>query len=325
MLRYLSASDLVAALPMAAAIEAIEAAFVDAHAGRARCPSRTVIDESIADGERRSLLLTMPAAWDGRGFGAKVSTFLGDNPAHGLPAVQGVAVMLDIDSGTPRLLVDAAALTSRRTAAMVGLATRQLAAPDAATLGVVGTGALAREMIEAVSVVRPIGRVFLYNRTAAKADRLAESMQDMTIEVLDSADAVAERSSVLILATSSTEPVVSDRSVRAGSHINAVGNFSPRGREVEGRTVGRAELWVDSYEGAETEAGDLLLAAEEGRIEAGRAGIRGDLARLACGRGAPEGRELTLFKTVGTAIADIAGMVAAYEGAERRGLGTVLD
>lgn len=325
---------------MEAAIEAMQAAFRDAFAGHVLCPPRTVLEQSIGEARARSMLLTMPAAWSGHGFGAKVSTFIGDNAAHGRPAVQGIAALLDVETGAPALLVDAAALTTRRTAAMVGLATRELADPEAESLGIIGTGALAAEMIEAVRTVRPLRRVWLYNRNADKARRLAASLQEISLqgissqgissqgisaEVLDSADAVARRSRILVLATSSTDPVVSDTALLPGTHVNAVGNFSPRGREVEGPTVGRSEVWVDTWEGCESEAGEILLAAQEGFIAPGREGVQGELARLVSVPHRPTGADLTLFKSVGTAIADIAGMAAAREGAERLGIGTVLS
>lgn len=323
-LRYLSAADLERALPVADAIDALEAVFRDAGAGKAQAAARTVMEQPLGGG-RRSLLLAMPASWSGHGFAAKVSSFIADNPSHGRPAVQGLAALLDPATGDPLLVVDAGALTVRRTAAMVGLATRYLARADARVVGLIGTGALARDMVHAVAAVRVIQEVRAFNRTAARAHEVAAQLPWPT-RVESSPEAVAAAADVLVVATSSTEPVVDGSVIRPGTHINAVGNFSPQGREIDGPTVARASPWVDSWEGALAEAGDLLLAASEGLIPAGRDGIRGDLAALVTA--APGGRrsreEITLFKSVGTALADIGALWAAQRTASAYGMGTVL-
>lgn len=324
-LRYLSADELDRALPMADAIDAMEAVFRDAGAGRATAPERTVLTEDLGGG-RRSLLLTMPASWSGRGYGAKVTSFVGDNPAHGLPAVQGVAVLLDPATGRPLLLVPAGALTVRRTAAMVGLATRALARADAVVLGIIGTGALAADMIRAVAAVRSVERVVAYNRTPEKAARLGERVS-REVTVAETPEEVAREADVLITATSSTSPVVDGAVIRPGTHVNAVGNFSPEGREIDGATMARASVWVDTVEGTLAEAGEILLAAAEGHLAGARESIRGDLAALASGppTARTDREEITLFKSVGTALADIGALQAAHQAARSYDLGTVLD
>ena len=322
--RYLSGRALAEALPMPRAIEAMRAVFAAAAAGQATAPARGLLRQPIEQG-REALLLTMPAGWRGHGLAAKVSSFIADNPAHGHPAVQGMAVLLDAATGEPLLVVDAAALTARRTAAMVGLATAELARPDARVLGMIGTGALAAEMVRAVAAVRPLERVVAYNRTEARARALA-AHSPVPVEVAAAPEQAAAAADVLVVATSATRPVLDGRAVRGGTHVNAVGNFSPDGRELDGTLVGRCRVWVDSYEAALAEAGDLLLAAREGRIAPGREGIEGDLAALATrGVGDRGPREVTLFKSVGTALADLGALVFAQQRAAERELGVALS
>lgn len=324
-LRYLSAAALDEALPVAAAIEAMEAVFRDAGRGAAVAPERTVLSEDLGDG-RRSLLLTMPAAWNGHAYGAKVTSFVADNPAHGRPAVQGVAVLLDPVTGAPQLLVPAGPLTVRRTAAMVGLATRCLARADAAVLGIIGTGALAADMVRAVATVRPLERVLAYNRTPGKAAALAD-LVDIEVEVVDTPEAAARIADVLITGTSSTSPVVDGAAVRPGTHVNAVGNFSPEGRELDGATMARASIWVDTVPGALAEAGEILMAAAEGHLGEPSAAICGDLGALVSGPAVARAnrQELTVFKSVGTALADLGALRAAHRAASADDLGVVLE
>ncbi len=325
MLRYLGPEDLYEALPIGAAIEAMAEVFGAAAAGEASAPDRTVIRQSL-DAGRESLMFAMPASWGGRGYGAKISSFIGDNPAQGHPAVQGVAVLLEPTTGAPCLITDAAALTNLRTAAMVGLATRYLARQDSGVLGIVGTGALASDMVAAVRRVRPIERLLAYNRSPEPAVRLVKSV-DLDGRVCDSPEEAARRADVLVLATSSMRPVVAPAAIRDGVHINAVGNFSPTGGELDPETVARSDIWVDGYEGALSEAGDILVPASLGLIPGGRAGLRGDLAELVSGA-APRrssAGQITLFKSVGTALADLGALQAAWESAARHGLGTPLS
>lgn len=323
-LRHLSSAELDDALPMADAIDAMEAVFRDSGRGNAVAPERTVLHEDLGEG-RRSLLLTMPASWSGHGYGAKVTSFVVDNPARGRPAVQGVAVLLDPATGAPQLIVPAGALTVRRTAAMVGLATRHLARDDATVLGIIGTGALAADMIRAVACVRPIERVYAYNRTRDKAEALAERLS-WEVVVVDRPEEAARDADVLVTATSSTRPVVGDGAIRPGTHVNAVGNFSPDGAEIPGATMARARIWVDSVDGALAEAGELLLAAAEGLLPGARQAIRGDLGDLVSGPASArrDREEVTLFKSVGTALADIGALRAAHDAALAHDLGTLL-
>lgn len=323
-LRYLSAAALDQTLSMSAAIDAMERVFRDT--AQAVTPERVFMRQPRPGEDIDAWLGAMPGGWTGHGFGAKVVSLVADNPAAGRAAIQGIAVLLDPQTGAPVLLTDAAMLTTRRTAAMAGLATRCLAREDARRLAVVGTGALAADMIAAVRAVRAIESTVVYNRTRAKAEQLAARLAG-SVTVADSADLAVAEADIVVLCTTSREPVVSDDAIRAGTHLNAVGNFSPQGSELELATVGRAEIWVDTVAGALAEAGEIIQAADRGLIAAGESGIRGDLAKLAGSatprRSTPDA--ITLYKSVGTALADIGAMVAAAEIAAGNECGTLLE
>ena len=310
---------------MDAAIDAVEAVLRAAAAGDAHAPVRTV--QSVPRAGRQDLMfVVMPGTWGGRNAAAtKVVSNVPDNPQEGRPTVQGVAVMLDVDTGSPRLIVDAATLTTIRTGAVVGLASRFLAPRSCETVGVIGTGGIASDLVAGVAAVREISHLLVNDIRAEEAAAFAERVP-FAADVVEDNDEIARRSDVLITATSSLEPIVSSGAIGPGTHINAVGNFSPTGRELDGATVAAATRYVDDIENAMEEAGEIILAAQEGLIPAGLDGIAGDLQGLV--RGDAPGRtsaaEITLFKTVGMALSDVAGLVAAAEAAEAQNLGTIL-
>jgi len=324
-LRYLDSRTLREALPMASVIDAIEAVMLAAGDGDAEAPVRTVRSVS-RPGREDFVFLVMPGTWGGRGAAAaKVISYVPDNPAAGRATVQGVAVMLDVDTGSPRLIADASTLTTIRTGAVIGLASRFLAPENCDVLGIVGTGGIAADLVAGVAAVREVGRIVATDVRSEAAAAFAERCP-FEVEIVEDADDVAAVANVLITATSAPEPVISPGVIRPGTHINAVGNFSPTGREIDGATVAAARRYVDDIDNAMEEAGELLLAAEEGLIPAGVDGLAGDLQALV--RGDAEGRtaadEITLFKTVGTALSDVAALAAAAEAAEEHGLGKIL-
>jgi ornithine cyclodeaminase len=325
-LRYLDAAALRQALPMDVAIDAVEKIMRAAAAGDAEAPARTV--QTIArPGGEDFVFLVMPGTWgERRVAAAKVVSNVPDNPAAGRATVQGLAVLLDVETGSPRLIVDASTLTTVRTGAVIGLATRMLAPPSCEVLGVIGTGGIAADLVAGVAAVRDVGRLLVNDARPEAAAAFVEGSA-LVAEVVADNDEIAARSNVLITATSALQPIISPGAVGPGTHINAVGNFSPTGREIDGRTVADATRYVDDLDNAMEEAGELLLAAQEGLIPAGRDGIAGDLQGLVRGTVAARTSEdeITLFKTVGTALSDVAGLAAAAAVAEDRDLGVVLS
>ncbi len=259
-------------------------------------------------------LLLMPA-WSDRALGVKLVTVMPDNGARGLPAVHAQYLLFDRTTGAPLAVIDGEMLTVRRTAAASALASEYLSRPDSARLLMVGAGALAPHLIEAHCAVRPIRAVAIWNRTHATAEALAARLTRPGRPVAAVADldrAVAE-ADIVSCATLSKAPLVRGALLRPGTHVDLVGGFRPDMREADDETVRRAAIHVDTRDGALAEAGDLTQPIAAGVI--GPEAVRGDLADLC--RGAIAGRrsagEITLFKSVGTALEDLAAAVEVYD------------
>ena len=244
------------------------------------------------------------------------------------------AVLLFGDHGELLALVDATAMTAIRTAAVSGVATHALARPESSVLAILGSGAQAAAHLEAVVTVRPITHVRIWSRTREHAERLARDLRagrevDVEVEVEVAACASVEEAvadaDVICTTTASHTPVLEGRWLRPGVHINAVGSGSPTDREVDGVTMRRARVFVDRMESAMREAGDLLLAIEEGAIT--HAHIAGELGAVLVdrtpGRRSPD--EITMFKSVGLGAEDVAAARATYDECLRLGLGLEVD
>ena len=324
-LRYLDAHALRCALPMDVAIDAIEAVMHAAESGDAEAPVRTM-QSVMRPGKEDFIFVVMPGVWGGRqAAAAKIVSNVPDNPLENRATVQGVAVMIDVETGSPSLIVDASTLTTIRTGAVVGLATRLLARSSCNVLGIIGTGGIAADLVEGVAAVRGIERVLVNDIRPIVAATFADRIP-FDAQVVNDNDELASRSDILITATSATDPAISTGAVRPGTHINAVGNFLPTGREIPGAVVAAATRYVDDINNAMEEAGEFILAAAEGLLPSGAGGITGDLQGLVLGKVPPRTNEeeITLFKTVGTALSDVAGLAAAAAAAETEDLGVVL-
>jgi alanine dehydrogenase len=261
-----------------------------------------------------STLLLMPA-WSQQWAGLKTVVVKTDNPAKGLPTVQASYLLIDQAAGATVAMMDGTEITRRRTAAASALAADYLARPDADTMTVVGAGALALHFVAAHAAVRPIKRVFVYNRTPSRSETLAAELAQHGFEahaVTDLAPAVRQ-SAIVSCVTSSTVPILEGAWLQPGTHVDLAGAFKPSMRETDAETVARAAVYVDTRKGALAEAGDLLQARDEGRFDF--ASIRGDLFELC--RGTVTGRksadEITLFKSAGTAIEDLATAIMLYQ------------
>lgn len=259
-------------------------------------------------GEDDQTLLLMPA-WDaGKSVGIKIVTITPGNGGRSLPAVQGIYLLLDGLTGAPKALMDGKCLTVRRTAAASALAATYAARKDAAVHLMVGAGALSRPLIEAHRAVRPITRSLLWARDFAKAQAAVAEMAKagIAVEAVQDLEAAVRQSDIVSTGTLSREPLVKGAWLKPGTHLDLVGAFLPEMRESDDEAVRRATVFVDTREGALKEAGDIVLAIKSGALTADR--IAADLFDLA--RGKHKGRvsddEITLFKSVGTAIEDLA-------------------
>jgi ornithine cyclodeaminase len=300
MLRVYSADEVHAALPWAALADALEDAFT---AGDSEVPLR----HAHALGAGGTLLL-MPA-WSPQALGVKLVTVMPEAAQRGVSTVQASYLLLDRTTGQPRALIDGEALTLRRTAAASALAAQLLARPDAQRLLVVGTGRLAPWMAQAHVALRPdLAHVDVWGRNADAAEEVVETLREEGIDAevaIDLRHAV-EQADVISCATTAREPLLRGAWLRPGTHVDLVGAFRRDMREADDAAVLRARVFVDTYAGALAEAGDLTQPLERGVVARGH--VRGELAQLL--RGEVEGRahrdDITLFKSVGTALEDLA-------------------
>ena len=273
--------------------------------------------DALCGGEADAVTsLIMPAWQVGRAYGVKIVNVAPGNAARGLPALHASYVLHDAQTGEPLALIDGDQITMRRTAAASALAAASLAAPQAKTLLVVGAGRVARLLPEAYRVVRPsIEHVTVWARVPERAQALADEWRANGFDARPAADlqtAVGE-ADIVSCATLATEPVVMGRWLRAGSHLDLIGSFTPTMREADDDSFRGARLYIDTDE-ALAKSGDLIGPLARGVIRADD--VAGTLATLARGesivRTAPD--ERTVFKSVGTALEDLAAAMLVWDG-----------
>lgn len=275
------------------------------------------------EGRPEATLLLMPA-WTtsapgadtaGRYIGIKQVTVFPDNSRLGKPAIYGAYLLLSTETGEPLAIIDAPALTVWRTAAASALAARHLARPDANRMLMVGAGALGPYLVRAHASVRPIREVMLWNRTREKAEALQRKLggTGLGVSVVEDLEAAARSADLISTATISTTPLIHGVWLKPGCHLDCVGAFRPDMRETDDEVVRRARIWVDTMAGGLSEAGDIVMPLQAGIIR--ESDIQGDLFGLA--RGTAPGRksaeEITMFKSVGASIEDLAAAIAVYE------------
>ncbi len=305
-LSFFTAEQIRQALPMRRAVEAMREAFIAFSEGRAQIPQRI----QIPIPEREGITLIMPGYIPPRELGLKVVSVFPHNPERGLPTISALVLMLDPETGAPMALLDGAFLTAWRTGAASGLATDLLARPDTESLALIGAGAQARTQLLAVCAVRPIRRVRVYSRTPERARKLIEEMRGQEgvpedIALAPTPEAAVAEADVVCTATNSSTPVFDGRSLRPGTHINAIGSFTLQMRELDEETFRRASrVVVDSRAAALVEAGEVVWAIQQGII---REQDLIELGEIATGRqpGRRNPEEITLFKSVGLAVQDL--------------------
>ncbi len=307
-LRVLDAAAVTSATPWPALIDAIR----DAFRARGVSPMRHYHTVPGACEAEDITLLLMPAWHQGGGgaFGVKVATVAPANAALGLPTLHGVYLLFEQGTGIPRAVLDAGALTARRTAAASALASRYLSREDAQTLLVIGTGRVARELAAAHCAVRPIREVRVWGRdparAAAMAQELDEAMAQRCVPVADVA-AGAAGADIISSATSAQAPVLQGAWVEPGTHVDLVGAYTPAMCEADPALVAKVDqVFIDTLEGAKDEAGDLLQAVDAGAFSF--ESVAGDLFEMSVRDGSLRraADEITLYKSVGTALQDLA-------------------
>ncbi|MDC8002895.1 ornithine cyclodeaminase family protein [Aureisphaera galaxeae] len=277
-------------------------------------PKRHHHDFQNASSDKDTTLLLMPA-WDPSGSaGVKVVTVNPDNDKVGLPSVQGVYIHMEASTGVVKAIIDAKSLTAKRTAAASALASTFLSNKNADSLLMIGTGALASNLIQAHASVRNIKQVYLWGRNYKKAEALSEKLKPLGIqaEPIQTIEEKISEVSIISCATLSATPLVLGKYLRPGQHIDLVGAYKPNMREADDVTIEKASVHVDTYQGL-NESGDIVIPMQNGILK--REAIQSDLFEL-CSN-AKEGRthddEITLFKSVGHAIEDLAAANYYYK------------
>jgi ornithine cyclodeaminase len=302
-MKILDAAQTAAALPFERLIPALRDAFI---AGT-EAPLRHRHDLPQPDGTSAALLL-MPAWRAGGLLGVKVVSVFPGNGARGLPSVSASYLLCDGATGQHLALIDGSEITRRRTAAASALAGSYLARQDAKSLLIVGSGHVGGLMAAAYRAVRPINRVMIWNIRPAGAERLAARIGAATVTDLGAAVGQAD---IVSCATLSREPLVRGEWLRPGTHLDLIGGFTPAMREADDEAVRRARVLIDT-EAALAEAGDLIDPIAHGVLR--REDIAGSLFTLCRGEtpGRCDAREITLFKSVGSALEDLATAGLAY-------------
>ncbi len=323
-LRFLSAQDVRTALPMAEAVEVMREAFIHLSSGRAEVPLRIHIEASTHKGNA----LFMPSHIPGEGWmGIKVVTLYDENPARDLPRIQALVLLLDGTNGKPLAVMEGASLTAIRTGAASGLATELLARSDAERVAVLGAGVQGRTQLEAVCAVRHIRKAVVFDMQREAAQAFAREMTEKLGIEVKSAKTPTEAlkgADIICTATTSSTPVFSHGDLKDGVHLNAVGSYKPHVQEIPPETVCRARVVVDHRESALSEAGDLIIPMQQGLF--GEDHIHAELGEIAGGQkpGRSSETEVTLFKSVGVAVQDVAAAARVYDQAMRWNLGTAV-
>jgi ornithine cyclodeaminase/alanine dehydrogenase-like protein (mu-crystallin family) len=299
-------------LDLPGCMAAMEEALIGLARGEFHLPLRPVVRPP---GET-SFLGLMPTHRGGRRpmYALKTVAVFPDNPAQGLDPHQGSVTLYDGTTGEVVALMNATPITAIRTAAVSGVATRSLAREDARELAIVGAGHQAHAHVAAMLEARPFERIRIASRTYESAQRLAAEWPVAT--AVETVEEAVDGADVVCTVTSSAEPVVFGEWLGPGTHVNAVGACFPHARELDAAAVARASLFVDRRESAENEAGDYLLALQDGAIAEGH--IKGELGEVLAGTapGRTSEDEITVFESLGLAVEDL----AAAEYLERRAL-----
>jgi ornithine cyclodeaminase len=313
-------------MPMRECIELMRNALASLARGEADLPLRTVM--RMPDGN--SFLAVMPGRLSGKdaSLGLKAVAIFPGNAQLGLDTHQGAVLLLDPQTGRPAGLMDAASITAIRTAAVSGVATDALALPDASHLAILGAGVQAATHLEAVASVRSLAEVRIWSRSRARAEELAAKQSNrfaFPIAAVPTAETAVRGADIIVTVTASPVPVLQRSWVKEGAHINAVGSSTSSAREIDSATIAEARLFVDRRESARAEAGDILIPIKEGRIELSH--IKGELGQVLTGNvpGRTSPSEITLFKSLGLAVEDLAAASYLLAHARKAGAGARVE
>lgn len=322
----LSHDEVVKLLPMKECIAVMREALIALAAGEVHQPLRTIIRPPDAAG----LMGLMPSYMSGdcAAFGLKAICVFSGNPAKGKDAHQGVVLLFSAETGELQAMMNASAITAIRTAAVSGVATDLLAREDACNLAIIGTGVQARSHLAAMSQVRLIKWCRIASRHIEHAEKFAEEMRrsfSFPLEPVETVEAALEGADLIVTATTAIEPIVKREWISPGAHLNLVGASTPNAREVDTATMEAASVFVDRRESTINEAGDYLFAARDGAITLDH--IRGEIGEVLHGDrpGRTSMEEITLFKSLGLAVEDLAAAKYLYKKAKEAKAGAWVE
>lgn len=306
-------------------ITALEQAHIQYSTGKAVMPVRLVVPLPQIQGR----ITSMPGFLsEDKALGMKVVTYFQENPRRNLPAILATIMLFSAETGKMIAAMDGGYITAIRTACASALATRALANPDTPVMGILGAGVQARAHIQALSRVRKLSRIKIYSLSGKSALNIKADLEQqcsVPIVVVSSAEDAVRGSDLLVTVTTAKEPIVKAAWLKPGAHINAVGSHRPDLREIDGETLKRAKIVVDSREAILAECGDILLALKEKSISA--ADIHGEIGEVLAGSktGRSSAGEITLYKSVGIAIQDVAAAQMVYRKALEQNVGTNVE
>jgi ornithine cyclodeaminase/alanine dehydrogenase-like protein (mu-crystallin family) len=322
----LNHDEVVELLPMKDCIAVMRDALIALAAGKVHQPLRTIIKPADAKG----VMGLMPSYMSGdqAAYGLKAICVFPANPSRGLDAHQGAVLLFSAETGEMLAMMNASAITAIRTAAVSGVATDLLARAEASNLAILGSGVQAHTHLAAMSAVRSIKRCRIASRHFENANKFADQMRatySFPVEPVETGEKAVEGADLIVTATNSYEPIVKREWVSRGAHLNVVGSSFAKAREVDSATMVAASLFVDRRESTINEAGDYLFPANEGLI--GPEHIRAELGEVLNGekpgRTSPE--EITLFKSLGISVEDLAAANYLYKRAQETNAGTWVE
>ena len=254
-----------------------------------------------------STLLLMPAWNPGADAGVKIVTISPENGKYDLPSIQGTYIYLDAKTGVVKSLLEAKALTVKRTAATSALASSFLSKKDSSSLLMIGTGALSKNLIEAHAAVRPIKNVYIWGRNFEKAQAVCNAVENSNLNCtpVETIEEIIAEVDIISCATLSETPLVLGQYLKSGQHVDLVGAYKPNMREADDKTVSKSDVYVDTYEGGLKESGDIVIPIKTGVLK--ETDIKADLFEL-CGKqktGRTSDETITMFKSVGHALEDL--------------------
>jgi len=324
-IRILDGDEVRSALPMEKAIKAMRAAFGLLSRNKVKMPERSLI--KINEYDATSLIMPVYAEHFEH-ISIKVINAFNQNPGKGLDRVHGLLLLFDGRSGKPVAMFEGRAITSIRTGAASGLATDLMARDDVVTAAIIGAGVQGKAQLEAISLVRSIRKAYVYDLDTVTAERFADEMSrllNLDVAVSSSAADAVSCADVICTATVSRTPVFMDRNVATGTHINAIGSFKPDHQEISEETLLRSRLVVDHRLSVLSETGDLIIPMGKGVFK--ETDIWAELGDLVLGHkiGRENDHQVTLFKSVGSAIQDLAAATAAFKIAETNDIGALVS